>query len=75
MYLFYLHNIPRYTLLPQSKFAKVWEWVMFSMSLVSVFTVSFQATFLHAHPALLTINYMIEVTFIADMSVEFSKIF
>lgn len=70
-----LNTIFRYTFLPTTKFGKFWEGLIFVTAFITVLTVSLQAAFVHAQPALWTINYLFDVVFFADMSVQFGKIY
>ena len=59
----------RYTVLPNTKFGRFWEGLIFVTAFITVLTVSLQAGFVYDQPALWTINYLLDVIFFADMSV------
>ena len=60
----------RYTVLPTTKFGKVWEGIIFVLAFITALTVSLQAAFVHTQPALWAINYLFDVIFFVDMSVQ-----
>lgn len=62
--------VHRYTFLPTTKFGKVWEGLVFLVAFVTVLAVTLQAAFVHTQPALWTINYLFDIIFFSDMSVN-----
>ncbi|XP_071851243.1 uncharacterized protein [Apostichopus japonicus] len=61
--------------LPSGRYFQLWEGFRVAISLLSVFTVTIQASFLHTSGTFWGINYFLEITFYIDMYLKFHSAF
>lgn len=61
--------------LPSGRYFQLWEGFRVALSILSIFTVTIQAGFLHMSPAFWIINYILDVIFYIDMYLKFHSAF